>query len=205
MVADKFLELLDEGGGRGKAGRYRFLMPDVPPRWDPQVERGNVDMVAMNPPTNVDTVSGNGQRNVDTVSMFPGIPSQAVQDSSERPEPTPFLEESFKEEPNSRQRPAKPPPMWEDWTPSVPLLAWAAENFPTVDALGEVEQFRDHHIAKGSRLVWDAAFRNWIRNAKKFQGPQGRPAGSGNGPNGSTPHERSKAALEQAMREDGVQ
>lgn len=35
----------------------------------------------------------------------------------------------------------------------------------------ELEQFRDHHRAKGSRMKdWQAAFRTWITNAEKFRG-----------------------------------
>lgn len=38
-----------------------------------------------------------------------------------------------------------------------------------VDCDFEAEQFRDHHAAKGSRLSdWNAAFRTWLRNARKF-------------------------------------
>jgi hypothetical protein len=32
-----------------------------------------------------------------------------------------------------------------------------------------VEQFRDSHTAKGNVFAdWDAAFRNWLRNAQRF-------------------------------------
>jgi len=35
----------------------------------------------------------------------------------------------------------------------------------------ELDQFRDHHRAKGSRMKdWQAAFRTWITNAEKFRG-----------------------------------
>jgi hypothetical protein len=38
-----------------------------------------------------------------------------------------------------------------------------------VDLAHEVEQFRDSHTAKGNVFAdWDAAFRNWLRNAQRF-------------------------------------
>lgn len=40
-----------------------------------------------------------------------------------------------------------------------------------VVASDQAEQFRDYHTAKGSTMKdWDAAFRTWLRNAKRFQG-----------------------------------
>jgi hypothetical protein len=54
-----------------------------------------------------------------------------------------------------------------DWIPSASERAKAVELFVDCDA--EAERFRDHHAAKGSRFVdWGAAFRNWIRNTRKF-------------------------------------
>lgn len=36
-----------------------------------------------------------------------------------------------------------------------------------------LEQFRDYHVAKGSRFLdWPAAFRTWIRNSGRFSQPQ---------------------------------
>jgi hypothetical protein len=38
-----------------------------------------------------------------------------------------------------------------------------------VDANLEADSFRDHHTAKGSTFIdWQAAFRTWLGNAKRF-------------------------------------
>jgi hypothetical protein len=51
-----------------------------------------------------------------------------------------------------------------------------AEKYPELDLQETVEAFTDHHTAKGSTFKdWDAAWRTWCRNAKKWA----RPAGSG--------------------------
>lgn len=35
----------------------------------------------------------------------------------------------------------------------------------------EIDAFRDYHISNGSRFIdWEAAFRNWLRNARRFSG-----------------------------------
>ena len=62
-----------------------------------------------------------------------------------------------------------------DWEPSDELLAWAKAERPDVDARREVGNFRDYWAAKagqaGTKLDWDATFRNWIRNARPRAGP----------------------------------
>jgi hypothetical protein len=50
-----------------------------------------------------------------------------------------------------------------------------AEKYPELDLRETLEAFTDHHTAKGSTFKdWDAAWRTWCRNAKKWA----RPAGS---------------------------
>lgn len=49
------------------------------------------------------------------------------------------------------------------------LLAWAAEQHPTVDAAHETEKLRDHTF--GNAISdWAGAWRNWIRRAGEFRG-----------------------------------
>ena len=56
----------------------------------------------------------------------------------------------------------------EDWVP--PSL----EGFSSFEVQKEVPQFRDYHAAKGSVMKdWDAAFRTWMRNSRKFGGKSG--------------------------------
>lgn len=40
---------------------------------------------------------------------------------------------------------------------------------PLADAVAEFDHFRDHHRAKGSTMLdWDAAWRTWCQNVRKF-------------------------------------
>lgn len=56
-----------------------------------------------------------------------------------------------------------------DWQPTPEQLRWARDARPDVDATGEALKFRDFWIAKpgkdGTKLDWDATWRNWIRNS----------------------------------------
>lgn len=54
-----------------------------------------------------------------------------------------------------------------DWKPNEGHHSQAGKNGLNVEL--EAEQFRDYHTAKGSVMLdWEAAFRTWLRNAKKF-------------------------------------
>ena len=55
-----------------------------------------------------------------------------------------------------------------DFTVSETMINLAREKgWP--DPNSEIEAFKDHHVAKDSRFLdWGAAFRTWLRNAKKF-------------------------------------
>jgi hypothetical protein len=56
----------------------------------------------------------------------------------------------------------------EGWAPNEKHKSFASENGLDLDH--EADQFRSHHQAKGSTYKdWDAAFRTWLGNAKKFQ------------------------------------
>lgn len=58
----------------------------------------------------------------------------------------------------------------QEWLPNEKHAESCLEKGLLINDL--VEHFRDHHISKGSKMVdWDAAFRNWIRNAVKFNKP----------------------------------
>lgn len=52
---------------------------------------------------------------------------------------------------------------------STELFNWATKNEIVVDLTQETEKFLDYHRAKGSTFKdWTAAWRNWMRNAKRF-------------------------------------
>ena len=53
-----------------------------------------------------------------------------------------------------------------------------AEHFPWVDLKLETHKFKDHWAAATKAAMkkdWDAAFRNWIRNAAKWSKPTDMP------------------------------
>lgn len=51
------------------------------------------------------------------------------------------------------------------------MREWAAEKTPTVDVRSETEKFVDYHRGKGDpQLDWIATWRNWMRNAVRFNG-----------------------------------
>ena len=58
----------------------------------------------------------------------------------------------------------------DDWSPRPQDLPTLAGKFPKLQLEVEAEKFADYHRAKGSKFAdWDAAFRNWCRNAEKFR------------------------------------
>lgn len=90
------------------------------------------------------------------------------------PEPYPEPEPLEKEEAiaSSKKPPRRRPEteLPEGWVPSDRNLSDAfARNFTQSEADHEAQQFRDHHLARGSRFRdWDAAWRTWLGNARKF-------------------------------------
>lgn len=57
--------------------------------------------------------------------------------------------------------------MTEDWQPGEGAKAWCRKGNHNGSA--HVEQFRDHWLSTGeAKTDWDAAFRNWVRNAPRF-------------------------------------
>lgn len=57
----------------------------------------------------------------------------------------------------------------ETFSVSDQIRKWALAN-SCPDPNSEFEGFRDHHVSKGNIFKdWEAAFRTWLRNAKKFQ------------------------------------
>jgi hypothetical protein len=67
----------------------------------------------------------------------------------------------------------------DDWSPHDDEREWCRQNGVNCDA--EAEQFRDHHVARGTRFKdWRAGFRTWLRNAKKWR-PNSRSSSSNDG------------------------
>lgn len=76
----------------------------------------------------------------------------------------------------SKKRAARLP---DDWTPSAKLVEWAhGENLSASEVKREADKFRDHwHASSGrnaTKLDWDKAFQNWIRNSVDGRKPRGK-------------------------------
>lgn len=60
------------------------------------------------------------------------------------------------------------------YRPSPELIAWARTEAPGIDVRAVTEQFVDYWTAatgqKATKLDWDATWRTWVRNDKKFNG-----------------------------------
>ena len=56
------------------------------------------------------------------------------------------------------------------WSPSGELIQQLQDKFPRIVVAEQTDGFLDWHRSKGSKFAdWDAAFRNWVRNADKFR------------------------------------
>jgi hypothetical protein len=88
-----------------------------------------------------------------------------------------------------RQRAKPKTALSADWAPSSEDWQHAADkgfSSPQIDA--QAEKFRNHHLSKGSMMAdWCAAWRTWISNSIKWDGP----------PNGKAPaRSRADTAIE---------
>ena len=74
--------------------------------------------------------------------------------------------------PASKPKAAKSTPVPDEWPPTPALIAWIAKYTPHIDPEVETEQWLDYHRAKGTIAKnWEASWRTWMRNAKKFARP----------------------------------
>jgi len=87
------------------------------------------------------------------------------------------LTRTTKREPENDNQLTKPKPKnADDYEPSSDFLEKLSNDFPGVRLDIELEKFRDHHMAKGSKWSdWDRAFRKWIRQAADWS-PEARAA-----------------------------
>lgn len=78
-----------------------------------------------------------------------------------------------------RRRPEVPLP--DGWVPSESNISDArSKNFTDAEISENADAFRNHHHARGNRYRdWDAAWRTWLGNARKFSAP--RHAGASGG------------------------
>ena len=94
-----------------------------------------------------------------------------------------------------KRKPETPLPA--TWQPSTPHRQFASSN--GIDVEHEAEQFRAHAAANDRRQRdWDAAFRSWLGNAKKWARPAA-PVAPRRRQFGPTPEERAAAVIALGM------
>lgn len=104
-------------------------------------------------------------------SKFPSPPdtctADVAQTHSTRIASAPVVGDGDEGGGGSRKRASRLPP---DWLPSEKLKDWAAAERPDLDLDVTIAKFRDYWAAKpgsaGTKLDWDATFRNWVRDEK---------------------------------------
>lgn len=103
-------------------------------------------------------------------------PSRTTIEPSEDPPLPPQTEDV----PSKRRRACALPA---DWVPSERNIADAhSRNFTDQEIRHEAERFRDYHLAKGTTFKdWDAGWRTWLGNARKFATSRAMARGSQHG------------------------
>lgn len=130
---------------------------------------------------NKDAVRKESKRTAHVVREDSARTPSGHDDASERnprlpdpdPDPDPIERETPQAAPPKRQRKSPATALPADWQLTPDLVVWgetsAAVRLDRDVIAAEADKFRDHHGAKGSRFSdWDAAFRTWLRNARKF-------------------------------------
>tara|TARA_R110000850_G_scaffold23358_1_gene69083 strand:- start:18999 stop:19886 length:888 start_codon:yes stop_codon:yes gene_type:complete len=105
--------------------------------------------------------------------------------------------------PKPKPKRAKPSvAMPQDWVPSDKNVEDALKlNFSQQDIQNEADRFKDHHLSKGSTFKdWNAAWRTWLRNSRKFNTQGGGKMGRGTSPSEIADRGAAIAERQQAKR-----
>lgn len=156
---DKFVAALIECGSGSKAG---FIDADGSTLhdWDHYAGKYvNIGGAANHARWHVDR----GVKNPECVFCYPdGLPPDSVGDPSE------IRSESRIEEKEEKRGTRRATRLPSDWAPTPDHIELA--NSLGSDLALEASQFSDFHTAKGSTFKdWNAAFRTWLRNDRKFR------------------------------------
>ncbi|MGV8955027.1 MAG: hypothetical protein ACOH2M_28275, partial [Cypionkella sp.] len=103
------------------------------------------------------------------------LPNNPVSEPCKRTSKGPLALEPEKPAPEKRKRRCQLP---EGWTPSERNISDAhSKQFSDREINHEADRFADFHRAKGSIFAdWDAAWRTWLGNARKFSANSGTDA-----------------------------
>jgi len=86
------------------------------------------------------------------------------------PEPEPEPEEKRDTNVSPKKPVRRAMSLPDDWVPSEKNIQDAhAKDFTDLEIQNEADKFRDYHLAKGTTFKdWDAGWRTWLRNTRKF-------------------------------------
>jgi hypothetical protein len=179
------LELVVEGGGRGRANVYRI----IPDEGASAAPNGAV--------SGSETGNGNGAVSGSKTVPFPapnGAVSGSPTESTDITEPPLRGGRARGGVSGSRsgsvgRQPALLLPLngrrsLDDYQPGPEFVAWARENTPAVNPLDPfiIGQFKDWYLSRGPELKDpDAAYRKWLRDEPKFARQRSRQRGSEGG------------------------
>lgn len=144
----------DAGAGRNNTNRYRLRKPDI----------------AMSARTNCPP----GQIGQENRTNATGKPDTAMSAESSR---------TIKEPSDNKSRaktPRRAVSLPDGWVPSDRNIDDARKrNFTDEEINEQAERFRDYHIARGTTFKdWDAGWRTWLGNVRRWNGAGSRNAGS---------------------------
>lgn len=106
-----------------------------------------------------------------------GSPNHLTSELESKKEPSPKVIDLFGEgvqgEPPPRKRVARQrSAIAAEWRPSQAGIAFMRERAPGADLERQLASFIDHHRAHGKLMAdWDAAWRTWCGNIRKFSPP----------------------------------
>lgn len=127
--------------------------------------------------------SGNATRNAS--SNAPSMPQAMLDDC---PPPSPKKKKASPKKNMALPDDWQPEPFGEGSEAGEIVAAW-----PDGEAKRQLERFRDHHRAKGSRFAdWQAAWGTWVRNSVMFARPKS--------PNGAPPQRHFEDIVEEEYR-----
>lgn len=125
------------------------------------------------------------ENNPDLQHYFDAL-STPCRDPLPEPLPEPLPKEEKREPIGSPKKPSRKCRLPDGWVPSDRNISDAqAKNFSFEEIQNEAARFRDHHAAKDTTFAnWDAGWRTWIGNARKFAAGSRLAIGAASGRNG---------------------
>jgi hypothetical protein len=184
LLDQGFLELLEEGGGRSRPSRYRFLFPEAQVVFDSR-NRHQKTVESRN--------SSQKQTVVPAPQTVESHSQTVVSGNRHRTQENPREPKEVKALASASRKSRIP----DNFQPNESGAEKATRL--GLDLGDELERFRNHHGAKGTVMVdWQLAFKTWLDRAPDFR------RHPPNAPNGSPPKGRNARNFEAVIQRMGV-